>query len=569
MKNLRFKLLALLCAFTIVQSCNDPIVDEQIVGDSLELKSATLEKKGYIVVLNDVELDAELSKLKGYEKKQAAVKSKTQKILERAGISDGEVEHVYGTVFKGFSVKIAPGQLKKLNNDPSVSRITEDRVISLGKPSTNEVSASSTQSIPWGIPRVNGIENYSGSNRAWIVDSGIDLDHPDLNVNQTLSKTFIVGGKPTTPDDEHGHGTHVAGTVAARNNDFGVIGVAPGAQVVSCRVLDRRGSGSFSWTVAALDYIATEGIGQAGDVVNMSLGPNSRYTDDAVDAAVQAVAAKGILISIAAGNESDDCSFYSPAHNNGTNIYTISAMDINENFASFSNYGSPVDFCEPGVNILSTYKGGSYGTMSGTSMAAPHAAGILLAGNIKTDGYVSGDPDGDADPIGVLDGNVTTPTNQAPTADFTYSVSNLSVQFTDASSDADGTIASYAWNFGDTNTSTAKNPSHTYSAADTYTVTLTVTDDDGATDSYSSSVTVTDDTSGEGITLTATSRKVRGIRYVDLTWSGASGTNVDIKINGVTEKTTANDGSDTLNLGRESGTFVFSVCETNSSVCSN
>ena len=170
--------------------------------------------------------------------------------------------------------------------------------------------------------------------------------------------------------------------------------------MVSCRVLDRRGSGSFSWTVAALDYILD--VATPGDVVNMSLGPSSRYTDSAVDAAVQAVAQGGIKISIAAGNESDDCSYYSPAHNNGNNIYTVSAMWEDDRFATeFSNFGSPVDYAAPGVYVLSTYKNGGYETLHGTSMAAPHVAGILLLGNVSSDGKVTSDPDGNADPIAV------------------------------------------------------------------------------------------------------------------------------------------------------------------------
>lgn len=409
MKKTLFKLFALALVLTLGNACNDALVTEDL-EENLELKSANTAKKGYIVVLQDADIDLELSSLKGYEKKQLAMKAATGKILKRAGISDAEVGHVFGSALRGFSVKMAPGQLKKLQDDPSVKYIEEDRIISLGLPDIEAKkgkpggggTTSPAQQTPWGISRVNGITNYTGTKKAWVVDSGVDLDHPDLNVNTSLSRSFIIGGKTTTPDDENGHGSHVAGTIAAKNNSTGVIGVAPGAQVVSCRVLDRRGSGSFSWTVAALDYIATDGVGTAGDVVNMSLGPSSRYIDSSVDAAVQAVAAKGIKLSIAAGNESDDCFYYSPAHNNGPNIYTVSAMWESDRFATeFSNFGSPVDYAAPGVYILSTYKNGGYETLHGTSMAAPHVAGILLLGNVSTDGHVTSDPDGNPDPIAV------------------------------------------------------------------------------------------------------------------------------------------------------------------------
>jgi subtilisin family serine protease len=112
-------------------------------------------------------------------------------------------------------------------------------------------------------------------------------------------------------------------------------------------------------------------------------------------------ASSNCVFALAAGNEGDDANNHSPARVNGDNIYTISAMDSADKFASWSNWGNPpVDFCEPGVSIYSCYKGGGYATMSGTSMAAPHAAGILLLGAIKSDSKVTGDPDGNADPIG-------------------------------------------------------------------------------------------------------------------------------------------------------------------------
>jgi len=240
-------------------------------------------------------------------------------------------------------------------------------------------STEPTQEIPWGITRVvTGTVDGTGKT-AWIIDSGIDSDHPDLVVDVNRSRTYVTKGKQTI-EDGNGHGTHVAGTVAAINNNIGVIGVAPGATIVALRVLDDRGSGSFSWTIAALDYVAA--VANVGDAVNMSLGPQSRYVDSAVDDATINVASRGIKVAIAAGNASDDAEFYSPARANHSNIYTVSAMDINDIFASFSNYGSPVDVCAPGVSVKSTYKDGGYATLSGTSMAAPHVCGLLLLGNM-------------------------------------------------------------------------------------------------------------------------------------------------------------------------------------------
>ncbi|HWS00124.1 MAG TPA: S8 family serine peptidase, partial [Prolixibacteraceae bacterium] len=198
-----------------------------------------------------------------------------------------------------------------------------------------------------------------------------------------------------TANDDNGHGTHVAGIIAAKNDEFGVVGVAPGAKVIPVKVLNRSGSGSYSGIIAGVDWVAAHG--GVGDVANMSLG-GPAYPD--LDDAVETAAAGGIKFALAAGNESTNALTRSPARANGANVYTVSAMDKNNNWAYFSNYGNPpVDYCAPGVSIYSTYKGGKYATMSGTSMAAPHVAGLLLLGNIATDGNVKGDPDGKADPI--------------------------------------------------------------------------------------------------------------------------------------------------------------------------
>jgi len=391
-------LLLTLFGFVFISCDNDLETEINEIPDVIsEVKtefSVTNGKATYIVQFeDDFALNSELKGLKGYEKKSLRMKSHVSNFVKKNGISNNDVEHTYSTAIKGFSVKLHENQLTKLMSNPNVKRIEKDIEIALGKPGGG--TTQPTQETPWGITRIGGAGNGVGKT-AWIIDSGIDLDHPDLNVDVARSKTFITQGK-TTPDDQHGHGTHVAGTVAAIDNTIGVIGVAAGAKVVSCRVLDRRGNGNMSWSMAALDYIAAEG--QPGDAVNMSLGPKSRYTYDAYDETVKAVADLGILISIAAGNSSDDALYYSPSRANHENIYTISASDINDNFASFSNYGLPVDYCAPGVDVKSCYLNGGYGTMSGTSMAAPHVCGLLLLGPIQTDGYVNNDPDGDADPI--------------------------------------------------------------------------------------------------------------------------------------------------------------------------
>jgi subtilisin family serine protease len=246
------------------------------------------------------------------------------------------------------------------------------------------------QVVPWGITRVGGAGNGAGRT-AWIIDTGIDLDHPDLNTTRNCHVTFVS----TSPDDKNGHGTHVAGTIAALDNNTGVVGVAAGAFVCAVQVLGPSGSGSWEGVVNGVNYVAANGA--SGDVANISLGgPGSNAT---LEKAIQDAAQKGIRFAIAAGNSGDDASNYTPARVNGPNIYTVSAIASNDCMPTWSNYGSPVDFAAPGVSVLSTYKGGGTKTLSGTSMATPHVAGILLLGSARTDGNACNDPDGDADPI--------------------------------------------------------------------------------------------------------------------------------------------------------------------------
>ncbi|UCC24144.1 MAG: S8 family serine peptidase [Gemmatimonadales bacterium] len=314
--------------------------------------------------------------------------------------------HAYGTALYGFSATVPSGRLNALARDPRVAAVELDQVATIiPRPGVGPArppwerdgggggEETGGQSTPWGITRVNGgVSGATGT--AWIIDSGIDLDHPDLNVDVNRSVDFT--GSRKGADDENGHGTHVAGTVAAIDNDIGVIGVAAGASVVAVRVLDRRGSGSYSGVIAGVDHVAANG--SSGDVANMSLGGGF---SQALNEAVVAASAQ-VKFVLAAGNESTNAGTRSPASANGNNIYTVSAFAEGDAWASFSNFGNPpVDYAAPGVGVESTYKGGGYATLNGTSMAAPHVAGILLLRNLGTDGTVNGDPDGSPDPIAV------------------------------------------------------------------------------------------------------------------------------------------------------------------------
>ena len=336
------------------------------------------------------------------------VQQKTQEVLDINQVVGAEVVEVYSAAISGVALKMSKIDAEKLSKSKDVAYVEQDRIIALappcgtpnGGPCDGDGGGGDTggsQTTPYGIARVNGGVTYTGSNVAWIIDSGIDLDHEDLNVDASRGFNAFTSGRDSgAPDDKNGHGTHVAGTVGALNNSVGVIGVAAGATVVPVKVLDSRGSGSYSGVIAGVNHVAK--YGQTGDVANMSLGgPTSKALDDAVLAA-----SSKVKFALAAGNDGADANNSSPARVNGSNIYTISASDSSDKFASFSNYGNPpVDYAAPGVSVNSTWKNGGYNTISGTSMASPHVAGILLLGNINNGGTVTGDKDNNPDTIAV------------------------------------------------------------------------------------------------------------------------------------------------------------------------
>ncbi|HEY4527392.1 MAG TPA: S8 family peptidase, partial [Candidatus Paceibacterota bacterium] len=256
------------------------------------------------------------------------------------------------------------------------------------------------QVLPTGVDRINAesAANTGAGVEVAVIDTGIQLTHPDLQAN-------IVGGKNCTSSktndygDQNGHGTHVAGTIAALDNAQGVVGVAPGAKLWSVRVLDRFGYGTWSSVICGLDFVASKGPGSGGpiSVANMSLGGGGssdnncgNTNNDALHKAVCRVRDAGVTLVVAAGNSGADTSGFVPAAYNDA-VITVSALvdtdgegggagggtsyGADDTFASFSNYGTAVDIGAPGVYIYSTWTGGGYATISGTSMASPHVAG--------------------------------------------------------------------------------------------------------------------------------------------------------------------------------------------------
>ncbi len=669
--------------------------DEFLQEDNadLQLKSAQVAPGNgnrYIVVFRDNVTDPE---------------AVTEQLKGKHGFAKG---HVYNRVFKGFSAVIPAQALEGLRNNPNVAYIEPDLIMT-----------AFAQTVPTGIKRmaantntvvpVDGNPDLPDVDVA-VVDTGVDKEHADLTVSGGV-RFYNAGKTDGSYDDNNGHGSHVAGTIGAIDNSEGVVGVCPGARIWAVKVLDSSGSGYTSDIIAGLNWVRNRGD---IEVINMSLGGTG--TSTSYRTAVQNCVNAGIVVVVAAGNSKADV--YGKDGKFGTSddyipasypeAMTISALadtdglpgglgsstsyGADDSWATFSNFsksvtatnpvnspGKAIDLILPGVNIYSCYMNANYATMSGTSMASPHAAGLVAlyivkngkpanaagvyalrqalidGGKLQTDpAYglkTQNDPDGNKENLGwadlaggttdrppvanagpdqvikvaaggsasvtldgaastddhgivswvwtegstilgsgktitvdltqgthtvvltVTDTNGQTDTdevvinlteNAEPKADFTFTTSGLTVNFTDTSSDTDGTIASRNWNFGDGGTSTSQNPSHAYGAAGSYTVGLTVTDNNGATGTVSKNVTVT---VPSNLVLTYTASNYWFYYRVTLSWSGGTGPYKVLR-NGSQIATNLTGTSYVNNLTRR-GTYTYQVCKTDGTLCSN
>jgi len=230
------------------------------------------------------------------------------------------------------------------------------------------------ETVPAGVAQIKAPAAWDASRgkaiKVAVVDTGIDGTHPDLAPNYKGGISFVPS--ETSPMDFNSHGTHCAGTIAAAINDIGVIGVAPAAYLYAVKVLDRSGSGQFSWIIAGIDWCINNGI----KIISMSLGGAAAPT--AMETICNTAWSKGLLLVAAAGNSGHTptgipTSVGFPARY--ATVIAVSAIDSGNVIASFSSAGPEVELCAPGVNVLSTIPGGGYGTKSGTSMACPHVSG--------------------------------------------------------------------------------------------------------------------------------------------------------------------------------------------------
>ena len=305
----------------------------------------------------------------------------------------------YQSVFNGMAITATEDQLSQLREDPRVIAIEPDRVV-----------VAFTQNIPTGIDRIdadlNPLANIDGVDERVdvdiaILDTGIDANHPDLNVVEFVN---FIGG--SSDDDRQGHGSHVAGISAALDNDEGVVGVAPGARLWAVKVLGDNGQGSTSSIISGIDYVTQHA--DKIEVVNMSLG--GEFSSDILDQAISNSVSSGVIYIVAAGNDGRDAASFSPASH--PEVVTVSAVadsdgipgalgsstsaGSDDSFATFSNFGEVVDIAAPGVDIQSTFRDGGYTKLSGTSMSSPHVAGVVAlyvaqeGRDLNSDGIIDG-----------------------------------------------------------------------------------------------------------------------------------------------------------------------------------
>jgi len=495
--------LSALCVAVVTTSCQDTL-DEQAIDDISNARVEGYIPGKYIVVLKD-DNTLNFRKSDRYEDVQIGMRKVANSIAARYEIQEESIDNVYGNLLSGFSVELTAEQFAVLERDPSVAYI---------EPDGYAYTTSTTQNnATWGLDRIdqrslplNGNYVYTATGdgvTAYIIDTGVRTTHNEFG-NRAKRGFDAFGGDS---EDCNGHGTHVAGTVGGT-----VFGVAKGVTLVGVRVLDCNGSGSWSGVIAGMDWVASDAKGPS--VANMSLGGG---VSSAINDAVARMYDAGVPVVVAAGNgdrmgrEQPACN-YSPA--SAPKAYTVGATTNSDGKTSWSNYGDCVDIFAPGASITAAWhtSNTATNTISGTSMAAPHVAGVAAL-------YLQN--------------------NKSASSQAVYNY------LTETSTK--GIV---------TNSKTAKN--HLlYSLG---------TSGGGGSDP----TPPTDPVDGD-INLSGTGTKVQGRWKSDLKWSGASGGQVDI-FRGDTKIATVNNSgsySDQTDF-RGGGSLTYKVCEAgSSSSCSN
>ncbi|WP_368505408.1 S8 family peptidase [Alkalihalophilus sp. As8PL] len=287
-------------------------------------------------------------------------------LVQAFGIDNKDIIHEYD-LLPVMHLNLTENQARGLQNHPHVQMVEENAEVT-----------KLAQTTPWGIPRVQGTAaqdaGFTGNGvKVAILDTGIDRNHPDLSANVKGGHSVFTDSANSDPFfDGDGHGTHVAGTVAAVNNDIGVIGVASEASLYAVKVLNNSGSGSYAGIAEGIEWAINNDI----DIINMSLGgsQSSAILKEFSDLAY----AEGVLVVAAAGNSGtrsgkNDTVGYPAKYDS---VIAVAATDQNNQRATFSSTGPAVEISAPGVGILSTTPNNNYASFNGTSMASPHVAGV-------------------------------------------------------------------------------------------------------------------------------------------------------------------------------------------------
>jgi serine protease len=410
----------------------------------------------------------------------------------------GRVMHVYERALRGFAVKMPATMAAALAHDPRVRYVEQDSVMSI---------VDTQSGATWGLDRVDQrdlplsstytYDTTAANVHLYVIDTGIRRTHAEFGgrVSTTSGFTAINDGRGT--NDCNGHGTHVAGTAGGTT-----YGVAKGAKLYAVRVLGCDGSGSTSGVIAGVDWVTSNHASPA--VANMSLGGG---TSTALDDAVRNSVASGVTYAIAAGNSNANACTSSPAR--VSQALTVGSSTNSDARSSFSNFGTCVDLFAPGSGITSAWSTSNTATntISGTSMATPHVAGVAAL-------YLAANPSASPSTVHTAVVNNATanqlsnagsgspnrllysifggaPVDTAPTAAFTYSCDALKkCRFDGSGSTDDHGITGYTWEFGDGQTGSGAVVDHTYASNGTFTVLLGVTDTASQTDTESKSVTV-------------------------------------------------------------------------------
>ncbi len=361
-------------------------LDGKIVKDEyiISLKSSAIKPALNLLESKDYSREEKFEAMSKLNKK---VLANLDEWIMKAGINPADVTHKYSASFVGFTAKMNPEIYNKIQRNNEIESIEHNTYTDLPEyevlgDATRGTSGPRMDEVTCAVTNAGGSAFAAKDNRwIYIIDSGIDTDHPDLNVitDSRYAKNFSGS---TGIEDCRGHGTHVAGIAGARFNSIGVVGVAADAFVVPVRVFGCDGVAvTDAQIIAGMDHVASVII--KDEVANMSL--SGSFSNDCANKSpfaksVKAIAATGARVTIAAGNNSGKlASNYHPGCVNGTNIFTVANMACNKTLWSTSNVGvPPIDWIATGGEIRSTWLNGGYNTISGTSMAAPVVAAICL-----------------------------------------------------------------------------------------------------------------------------------------------------------------------------------------------